>query len=257
MREHDRHAYDSDGWRLADAPAVPRGGGVARAGTWFFTVASLLLLGLSAVATWRWVDHNLLHWGLADSRTATVNHAELLERVRAFELATVKHTYQGQAHVDVAKQLNAGPVRVGLPSWVAGQRLAVTGRATVAAGVDLSRVKPDDMTVTREGKETRVVIRVPAPQVLSTELVQGSLDMTTGAGVVTRLTKAAGIGETDLRDRAADEVVRVARDTAVQQGILDDAAREATGRLQAFLQALPQPGGKVTYVVEVAPPPAQ
>lgn len=233
-----------------------RSGGAAagKAGVWFFMLAALLLFGLSAVVTWQWLDRNVLHWGVAEGRTETVNHAALLERVRAFELATVKHTYAGQAHVDATKMLNAGPVRLPLPGWAAGQQLDVTGKVTVTAGVDMSRVRPEDMQVTRQGKETRVLIRVPAPAVLSTELVPNSLDMSTSSGVLTRVGRAVGVHERDLRDRAADQVMLTARDTALQQGILDDAARETERRLQGFLQSLPQPGGRVTYVVEVAPP---
>lgn len=238
----------------APQPEQPRRSAVGRAGVWFFALASLLLLVLSSVIAWRWLDNNILHWGVAEGTTTEVNHAELLERVRAFELATVKHTYGGQAHVDANKVLNAGPARVSLPSWVAGQKLDVTGKVIVTAGVDLSKVKPEDMTVTREGKDTRVTIRVPAPEILSAELVPNSLDMSTSSGVITRLGQSVGVNEKDLRDRAADQVVLVAKESALEQGILDDASYEAERRLRAFLQSLPQGGdGRVTYVIEVVP----
>jgi hypothetical protein len=164
----------------------------------------------------------------------------------------VKHTYAGQAHLDADGVLNAGPKRVPLPGWMAGQELDVSGMVTVTAGVDLARVRPEDMEVTRRGKEVRVTIRVPAPQVLSSELVPATLDMSTRSGVLTKLRQSVGLERQDLRDRAADEVTRVARDTAVDEGILSDAARETERRLQAFLQSLPQPAGeRVTYTVVV------
>ena len=238
--------------RRAERPGTT----VGRLGVWFFTLAALLLLGLSGLVAWRWVDRNLLHWGVKDGPTQTVNQAELLQRVRAFELATVKHTYAGEAHIDATKVLNAGPKRVALPSFLAGQQLDAKGNVTVTAGVDLSRVRPEDMEVTRQGRDVRVTIRVPAPEILSAELVPNTLDMSTNAGIATRLRQAIGLKEEqDLRDRAADEVVLVARETAIQQGILEEAAREAERRLEAFLQSLPQSGNeRITYIVEVRPP---
>jgi hypothetical protein len=240
-----------------DRPLARRDGSIARAGVWFFVIASFMLLALSGVATWRWVDRNLLHWGVSDGPTETVNHAELLERVRAFELVAVKHTYAGDAHVDLTKVLNAGPVRLSLPGWAAGQELDVTGKVAVSAGVDMSRVGPEDMQITQQGNDAHVVIRLPAPELLSAELVPNSLDMSTSAGLITRFRQRVGVEEDDLRDRAADEVILVAREAAIEQGILDDAARETERRLQSFLQSLPQPGGRVTYTVVVRDPATQ
>ena len=246
-------ATRSDGTHRRDEDAG--GNAVGRAGVWFFALASLLLLGLSGLVAWRWVDANLLHWGVDDGRTTTVDEAQLLERVRAFELATVKHTYAGEAHIEAAKVLNLGPKQWSLPGAVAGQKLDVKGNVVVTAGVDLSKVRPGDMEVTRQGKDTHVRVRVPAPEVLSAELVPNTLDMSTSAGMLTRVRQSIGLSEKDLRDRAADQVVRVARESAVEQGMLDDAARETERRLAAFLQSLPQTGTeRVTYVVEVQQP---
>ncbi len=262
MRDDSQYGYASETGeldRLDDRQERRPSGNavVARAGVWFFALASLMFLGLAGVVTWRWLDRNVLHWGVEAGRTETVNHAELVQRVRAFELATVKHTYQGEAHIDAGKVLAAGPVRRSLPSWVAGQQLDVTGKVTVTAGVDLSGVRPEDMEIVRQGKDVRVVIRVPAPRVLSSELEPDTLDMDTRSGVITRLGRGVGLGEKDLRDRAADEVIAGARESAVRGGILQDAGRETERRLQAFLQSMPQTGERVTYVVEVREPSVQ
>lgn len=258
MPDQNPHVPTPPGWQPQFAGPPHRGGSsVGKAGVWFFTMASLMLLVLAGIVTWRWVDRTFLHWGIEDGATRTLDHAELLERVRAFQLATIKHTYEGQSHVEADKVLAAGPARVSLPNWAAGQQLDVTGKATVTAGIDLSHVGADDMEITRDGKDMRVVIHVPAPRVLSTELVPGSLDMSTRAGLLTRIGNAVGMNDADLRNRAADLVDASARDSAVQNGILQDAASEAQQRLQAFLQQLPQAGGRVTYVVDVAQPSAQ
>jgi uncharacterized protein DUF4230 len=245
MDEHIPHAYEHN-----PASDTPRTGAVARAGAWCFALAAFLLLALSAVVTWRWLDYNVLHWGVEDGKAVAVNDAELLERVRAFELATIKHTYSGRARLDALQMLAAGPLRYTFPGWAAGQRLDVSGEVRVAAGVDLSGVGRGDMDVTREGNATRVVVRLPAPQILSAELMPDTLHTSTRSGLITRL----GVGDPDLRDRAADEVTRAARTAAVEQGILDDATRETQRRLEAFLQSLPQSGGRIAYTVEVREP---
>jgi hypothetical protein len=214
----------------------------------------LLLLGVAGWFTWRWVDQNLLHWGLADGPTQTINESELLRRVQAFELTTVKQTYASHSEIDVSQKLNLGPKSVGLPSFLAGQRLKAKGQATITAGVDLSRVKPEDMQVTRDGKNVQVALTLPPPQVLSSALEPGTLDLSTSSGMLNRFGQAVGLNEQDLRDRAADEVTLAAREQALEQGILLDAAQEAGRRMQAFLQSLPQTGSeRVTYVVTVRP----
>lgn len=229
-----------------------------RAGWLVASTLALILIGLGGMMAWRWADTNLLRWGVQDAETTAIDSARLIERVRAFQLATVKHTYAGSATIDADKTLAAGPVRLGLPGWVAGQELSVTGDATVTAGVDLARVSPDDMQITRQGKEVNVLIRLPAPEILSTELLPNTLDMNTSAGVLTRIKQRVGLSEADLRDRAADQVIGAARDAAVRQGILDEAARESEKRLQAFLQSMPQTGQeKVTYAVVVRAPATQ
>jgi hypothetical protein len=226
--------------------------GGRRVNGWLVALALVAVFGVGATAAWRWIDSNVLQWGVQDGRTVAVNQAELVRQVQAFELATVKNTYAGRAHVDADKVLRAGPKRLTLPGWVAGQELDVQARVTVTAGVDLSGVRPEDMEITRRGKDVQVIIHVPAPEVLSTELVPDTLDMSTSSGVITRVRRSVGLEEPDLRDRAADEVSQVARSTAVEQGILDDAARETERRLQRFLQSLPQTGSeRVTYTVIV------
>lgn len=239
-----------------DRAAEPTGRG--KTGWWVAATLALMLFSVGGVMTWRWVDSNLLRWGIEDGATTATDSARLIERVRAFELGTVKLTYAGKARIEAEKRVAAGPVRFGLPGWVAGQALDVTGDATVTAGIDLAGVAPEDMQITRQGKDVTVLIRLPAPRVLSTELVPNSLDMDTSAGVLTRIKQGVGLSEADLRDRAADQVVTAAREAAIQQGILTDAGREAERRLQAFLQSLPQTGSeRVTYTVVARDPATQ
>ena len=68
----ERDPYGSS-WDVEETIAQPhppreRRSPVTRAGIWFFTLASLVFLGLASEVTWRWLDRNLLHWGMADTR---------------------------------------------------------------------------------------------------------------------------------------------------------------------------------------------
>jgi len=83
--------------------------------------------------------------------------------------------------------------------------------------------------------------------------VPGTMDIDTGQGVLSRF-----LNNRDLRDQAADQLATVAKKSALEQGILDDAAHETEQRLQQFLNSLPQTGSdRVTYVVVSRPPTVQ
>jgi hypothetical protein len=219
-------------------------------------LAAVLLVLLGAYVAWRWIDANLLNWGIQDGETTVVNTTDLMERIQAFELVTVKQTYQAHAAVDVSKVFSAGPARVSLPSWAAGQEMNVRGDVTVTAGVDMALIKPEDIELIREGAAVRVVISIPEAAMLGSEVKPGTLNLSTSQGILTRLKTRLGFSEKDLRDQAVDRLVTAASDRALKQGILDEARAEGKRRLEAFLNGLPQAGDvTVTYVVIMPPPP--
>ena len=169
---------------------------------------------------------------------------------------TVKHTYDASTSIDAAKVFSAGPARLSLPGWVAGQEMKATGQVEVAAGVDLSGLTAADIKVFDEGDRLRVLVRVPAAQLLSRQLLPGTMDMDTSQGVVTRVKTRVGLGEADLRDQAADRLALSAETAAVENGILTEAGLEATLRLERFLNEIALASDQnVTYVVEVADSP--
>jgi hypothetical protein len=220
-----------------------------------FTIAALLAMAFSAFAGWRWLNGNVLNLGLHDGDTTVVNQAQLLEKVRAFEIVTIKHTYQANAKLDASKDLNLGVTDFGLPSWLAGQKMDVNGKVTVAAGTDLSQLRKEDITVARQGDRTIVTLNVPAPRVFSAEPVANSIDIETSQGVLTRFRSRVGFSEKDLKDGALDRLISVAKDGAVKNGLLTDAQRETQWRLEGFLNSLPVGDGRVTYVVHMQPAP--
>jgi hypothetical protein len=83
----------------------------------------IFFLAFSSYLTWRWAERNLLHWGIDDSKTTRANQAGLLERLQVFQVVSVKDKYSVHNSVDVDKALSAGPARVSLPGWVAGQNM--------------------------------------------------------------------------------------------------------------------------------------
>jgi hypothetical protein len=215
----------------------------------------LILILIGAAVSWRWLDRNLLHWGIEDTRTVEMDSATLVERIRAFEITSMKHSYSAAAGIDISKGLSAGPARVSLPSWLAGQELDVEGNVVVSAGVDMSQVSEDDIEVLRLAEQVQVVISLPPPQILSAELQPGTLDIDTSQGVLTRLRTRLGLSEQDLRDQAVDRLVTAAKAEAVREGLLIEAGRETELRLGALLNAIPKLNGEpVTYIVRVQEP---
>ena len=235
-------------------PAGARGGGslIGSAIKLTLFLGLLLFLALSAYVTWQWFDRNFLHWGIEDSKVTRIETTELVEKLRAFELVTVKYRYEANAGTDVDKSLRAGPASVSLPGWVAGQTMDVQGEVLVSAGVDLSTLTPEDIEVVRSGSETRVIIHVPEPRVTSTEIIGGTFDVDTSQGLLTRAKSRIGLGDKDLRDEAPDRLVQAAEASAVQSGILVEAGQETRLRLEQFLGDLQQStGGSAVYEVRI------
>ena len=212
----------------------------------------LPFLGLSTYVTWQWFDRNFLHWGIEDSKVTRIEKTELVEKLRAFELVTVKYRYEANAGTDVDKSLRAGPASVGLPGWVAGQTMEVQGEVLVSAGVDLSALMAEDIEVVRSGPETRVIIHLPEPRITSTEIISGTFDVDTSQGLLTRAKSRIGLGEKDLRDEAPDRLAEAAQASAMQSGILVEAGQETRLKLGQFLRDVQQrEGGNVVYEMRI------
>jgi hypothetical protein len=219
-------------------------------------LASTALLVGAGVLTWRWADQHLLHPGLASTQQATVSRTQLIREVQAFQLVTVKQTYAARTQQSVTQAFNLGANRITLPGWLAGEQVTVQGQAQVLAGVDLAQVRPEDIVVRDSGKTRTVQITIPAPQILSTELVPDTLRVSTSVGLLPQIEQALGISDDQLRVRSADLLLQAGQQAAQQQGIEASAATEAQRRLTDFLQSLPASGNRVTYTVTVKRPSA-
>jgi hypothetical protein len=233
-------------------PARPAAGFFGQAGRFLLLGLVLFSIAFSGYMGWQWLDRNLLHWGIEDGKVTVFDDAQIIERIRAFEVITVKHTYDASTSIDVSKDLNAGPARVALPGWIAGQDMRASAQVEVAAGVDLSAVTVSDIEVFYEAETTRVLVRIPAPQLFSRQLLPDTMDMDTSQGVLTRLKTRLGGSEKDLRDQAADRLAVAAETSALENGILTEAGVEAKLRLGRFLNDVASATSQnVVYVVEV------
>jgi len=199
------------------------------------SAALIFFLGFSGLLTWRWVDRNFFHWGIQDGRTTHVNEAELLRRLQVFQVVSVKDTYQANARVDVSKTLAAGPARIGLPSWVAGENMSVGARVMVAAGVDPGGLGPGDIQVMQDAAGTHVIVTVDSPGILSTEIVPDSMHIDNRQGVLTRLKTTLGIGDEHLADQAADQLSRSARAQAEKNWIAFGSGQRGPGQARGVV----------------------
>ena len=193
--------------------------------------------------------------GLEDAGATTVDEAQLVERVRAFELVTTRDTYDTRSNTDFHTRLNLGVKTIGLPGFIAGEELDVKAQVEVAAGVDLADITPEDIEIISNGDGSVVVVRIPQAQILSSQIDADSFDISTGQGLLNRIGSSVGLGGKDVRDGAVGAVTSLAEDEAVRNGLLTEASLAAKEQLQAFLQSLPQGAGEqVTYLVEFQAP---
>jgi hypothetical protein len=240
----------------------PVGGAVAFNGSRIFKwvagsiVATLVLIG--ALVTWSWVDGHIFGIGIENAGHTTVDEAQLLDRVRTFELVTTRDTYDTRSNTDFHKRLNLGIKKFNLPGFVAGEELDVKAQVTVAAGVDLSAIQPEDIEVIQQGESAVVVVHIPAAQLMGTEIDGDTFDISTSQGLFDRIGSSIGLGGRDVRDGAVEAVTSIAQEEAVRGGLLTEASVAAREQLQQFLQGLPQgEGQQVIYLVDFQVPPAQ
>jgi hypothetical protein len=243
-------------------PVLRAGGGaglqLGNAAKWVTLIGALALLAIGGLTSWNWVHEHIFGIGVEDAGSTTVNQAVLIDRIHSFEMVTAKDTYDTSSNRDFHQRLNLGLTKFNLPGFVVGQELDVKAHVTVAAGVDLSQVGPEDLEIIQQDGGSVVVVRIPAAKVTSTEIDADTFNISTSKGLLNKLGSTVGLGGGDVRDGAVAAVTSLARDEAIREGLLTEAGAEARTRLQQFLQSLPQDqGSHVTYLVEFQAPPPQ
>jgi hypothetical protein len=115
-----------------------------------------------------------------------------------------------------------------------GERLLLIASGEVIAGVDLSKLKPSDVTISADGES--ITINLP-----KSEIFAATLDNTRTkvydkqTRILTRLTGGENKDlETQARQKAQDEVLRA----ACEGGVMQRAADEARRSMEQFLRLL-------------------
>jgi hypothetical protein len=129
--------------------------------------------------------------------------------------------YQGE----VVVQGEHGSV---LPAWLHGDRMLFVGRGEVVAGVDLARLRPEDISTRGE----QVAVRLPEPELFHTRLDSGTSE------VYDRNVGLFGGADPQLETRVRREAETRLRDAAMQHGVLRTAATNAQQALRRQLAAL-------------------
>jgi hypothetical protein len=143
------------------------------------------------------------------------NTATLLKEVQALsELVTVKYVIE---KVVVLEDLK----------WYGENRVLLLAHGVVKGGVDLGRLKPDDITVT----DRKISIKLPPAQVMDTYLDEKNTQ------VIERSTGLLRAFDKDLeqtaRQNATDDIARAARGS----GLKEEASQRARDQLKSlFLQ---------------------
>ena len=142
----------------------------------------------------------------------TYNTATLLKEVQSLsELVTVKYVIEKVVVLEDVK-------------WYGENRVLLLAHGVVKGGVDLGRLKPEDISVT----EKRISIKLPPPQVLDTYLDEKKTQ------VIERSTGLLRAFDKDLeqtaRQHATDDIARAAR----LGGLKEEANQRARDQLKSL-----------------------
>jgi hypothetical protein len=177
--------------------------------------AGVVFLGLGKVAeTVRGFDPFRLDRKVSATGPVVLQQVQKLQRLETCR-------YNGEVIVE-------GDRKGMLPVWLRGDRMLFVGRGEVVAGVDLARLRPEDVQVQGEV----VGLRLPRPEIL-----HSGLD-TRASQVHERQTGIFGGGdpqlETEVRVEAEDRI----RAAALESGVLDTAEQNARETLKRQMELL-------------------
>jgi hypothetical protein len=144
----------------------------------------------------------------------------VIDRVRALsKLETVHYELE-----KVVTGKSSGP----LPDFFTSDKILLVAHGEVVAGIDLSKLQPDDVTVVSD----TVTIRLPSPEILHKSLDNEKTyvyDRQTGI-----FNKPDPNLETDIRRVAEQEIL----ETALEDGILIKATENAKDVLRTLITGL-------------------
>lgn len=115
-----------------------------------------------------------------------------------------------------------------LPVWLVGDRILFIGRGEVVGGVDLSKLRAEDVQV----QENRVSLRLPTAEILSTRLDNRSSE------VYERQTGFLNKPNRDLESQTRLEAENRLQEAALTNGVLQTATQNAQEALRGQLRLL-------------------
>jgi hypothetical protein len=198
------------------------GGWVGRAvgiGVGLLALLGLLSLLLSGTGrSWLWSRLQVL---TAPTYRTQPSPIVIVQQLRAMNrLETARQTTMHDVAVEVSN---------GLPVWLAGERLRMRVVAEVTAGVDLQRLRAEQVQV--EGR--RVVVYLPSPQIFDVIIREGDTRVyhRERGWLVFRPNK-------EIEQRARQQAWLEARNAARESGLLQQARQNAEKSLRELLRQL-------------------
>lgn len=196
-----------------------------RVKTGFVPVALIGVFALGLFANrmvWQPFQHlgQLLHNPLSIVTNVSSSGPVVLERVqRLNRLESCR--YNGEVII-------RGDSTGALPAWLVGDRILFIGRGEVVGGVDLSKLRAEDVQV----QEGRVSLRLPAAEILSTHLNNRHSE------VYERQTGLFSKPNKDLETQARAEAEERLQQAALTNGVLQTATQNAQEALRGQLRLL-------------------
>ena len=115
-----------------------------------------------------------------------------------------------------------------LPKFLAGDRLLLVVHGEVIGGIDLAKVKAEDVAV----KGTAITVRIPKAEVFTTRIDNAK------TRVYSRDTGLFSSPDPNLESLVREEAERQLRQGALQDGLLKAAKENARGTLASLLKGL-------------------
>jgi hypothetical protein len=171
-------------------------------------VAMIFALGLGiGLVSYRW---------LATRPAAGFSGPALLKKVQTLsELVTVKYNLEKAVVFDDAK-------------WYGDSRVVLVAQGVVKAGIDVSRIAPQDVEVSG----ARIRLALPRPRITDAYLDDRQTQ------IVDRTTGIMRVFDKDLEQSARRQAVEELRAAALQNGILNDATDRARLQVKVLLYEL-------------------
>ena len=184
-------------------------------------VVLMVMVGRMVLPAGEGMVHRIAQFLVGRRTTIDVSSAAVVERIqRLSRLETVVYSLDkivvGQRESNV------------LPNALVGDKLLLIAHGEVVAGIDLSGLKPGDVTVQGD----HVSLRLPQPIVLSTRLDNQKTRVF--SRVTGMLVMADPNLETEVRKAAESQIEQA----AIQDGILDKAKTNAKASLETLLYGL-------------------